>query len=346
MFSARQRVKAPEVAIIGAGLMGAWHLFTARKLGAQIVAVVDPDLAAARALAGRVAGAKALGDMASLMKHHRPFAAHICTPTRHHFDNARELLAAGTHVLVEKPICESVKEARALAMLARDQNVLVCPVHQYAFQPGVERAMGWLAELGAVRRIHFAICSSGADHLPADRRGAIIAEILPHPISILQRLVPERLTHQLEWCISSDSAGEYFAHASQGGLMLSISISLNARPTCFLTCIEADGGAVEIDGFHGFATLAHGGSSRVTKVLAPFERSSKTLTAATLNLARRLVQREPAYPGLRTLMRRFYSAASSGDLRACPVSMDHVVQGSEIWSDLCEGLPLLSAEPV
>jgi predicted dehydrogenase len=345
MLTGRHAKKAaPTVAIIGAGLMGRWHLFTARKLGARIIGVVDPELAAARALAARAPGATALGDPTGLLDGEKPLLAHICTPTAYHFESARTLMAMGTHVLVEKPICQSADEARTLAALARDQSLLVCPVHQYAFQPGIERAIRWLAALGPIRHIQFSICSRGADHLPPGRRHTVVAEILPHPISILQRLVPNQLAGELRWSVAAHSDGEYFAHASGAGLFISISVSMNARPTCFLTRITTDGGTIEIDGFHGFATLLRGGASRATKLAAPFKRSSITLVAGTLNLARRLAQREPAYPGLANLVGRFYRAATSGDLRASPVSPDQLVQGSRIWSELQPPLPAAGVE--
>ena len=325
--------KAPEVAIVGAGLMGRWHLFTARNLGARVVAVVDPEIGAARALAARAPGARAISDAASLLER-PPFAAHVCTPTDQHFDVAHRLVAAGSHVFVEKPICRQPDEARALTLAARRAGVLVCPVHQYAFQRGVERAMRWLPALGAVRRIRFSICSAGAERLPVARRAAVVAEILPHPISLLQRLVPTLRAAELAWCVTADPKGEYFAHAAAGGLIVAISISLNARPTCFLTNIDADGGRIDIDGFHGFATLTRGGASRARKIAVPLESSSKTLATAALNLGRRLVEREPAYPGLANLMRQFFLAAGSGGVRPAPISAEEIVEGAVAWSRL------------
>lgn len=322
----------PKAVIIGAGLMGRWHLYFARRAGAQVVAVVDPDRGAADALAARAPGARALTGLESLLDDDPPYAAHICTPTHRHFDLASTLVAAGVHVLIEKPLCQTPEEAHSLTALAREKGVMVCPVHQYAFQHGVERALEWATELGRVRRISFEICSAGADRAQPRPRMDVIDEILPHALSLTQRLAPAAQLAKLAWSADARPDGEYFASAWTDGAIITIAISLNARPTRFLTRIDADRGAIEIDGFHGFATRSRGGASRLGKLTGPFSRSSDTLGKAAFNLARRAVLREPAYPGLLDLIRQFYASARGAS--APPISHAQIIENVEAWNKM------------
>ncbi len=52
--------------------------------------------------------------------------------------------------------------------------------------------------------------------------------------------------------------------------------------------------------------------SRPAKVVRPFRLGGRLLTGAGVNLATRAIRREPAYPGLRELVRLFYAAAIDG----------------------------------
>ncbi|MDA0276823.1 MAG: Gfo/Idh/MocA family oxidoreductase [Proteobacteria bacterium] len=101
-----------NVAVIGAGHMGRYH---AEKLaaceGARLVAIVDPDAVQAGALAQKLNCAVHAGYREVLGK---VDAAVVATPTEHHHEIALALLAAGAHVLVEKPLALTVAQADEL----------------------------------------------------------------------------------------------------------------------------------------------------------------------------------------------------------------------------------------
>ena len=96
-----QSTRPLRVAIIGAGLMGYWHGQTARHLGSQVVAVVDPDASRAREVA-RACGTAAIGTDATKFLRRRDLdAVHICSPAQTHGALAAQALEAGVNVLVE-----------------------------------------------------------------------------------------------------------------------------------------------------------------------------------------------------------------------------------------------------
>jgi predicted dehydrogenase len=62
-------------------------------------------------------------------------AVSIVTPTVTHFELASELLSAGRHVLVEKPMTDNAREAAELVQLAQEQNRVLQVGHVERFNP-------------------------------------------------------------------------------------------------------------------------------------------------------------------------------------------------------------------
>src|ERR1700730_4931567 len=89
-----------KVAIIGAGLMGYWHGRTARQLGAQLVAIVDPDVGRADALARRLRIVMTAVNASDVLREGRIDAVHICSPRSTHASLARHAIESGIHALV------------------------------------------------------------------------------------------------------------------------------------------------------------------------------------------------------------------------------------------------------
>jgi predicted dehydrogenase len=317
-----------DVAIIGAGLMGRWHLSTARSLGARIVAIVDRDMRAAETLS-RHAPAARLGTDLGILRGLPVKVAHVCTPTAAHAETAIALADLGIHAFVEKPLAASASVTGQVLEAALRNAVHVCPVHQYAFQPGIDRALRAISTLGPLHRIDFNICSAGADSGSITPR-ELVDEILPHPISILQRILPGAPVSHLQWTTLRPRPGELLATAMHDGVLISMFVSAHARPTCMNTQLQCKSGAVEINGFHGYAVVSSGEVSRGAKISAPFLGSLRTLTAASSNLAGRMLRREPAYAGLRNLTRLFYTAAASGGGSTSPIDRATILEGAAL----------------
>ncbi|WP_285415892.1 Gfo/Idh/MocA family oxidoreductase [Pseudomonas sp. efr-133-TYG-5] len=69
----------------------------------------------------------------------------FCTPPQGRFALVQEALAAGKHVLVEKPPCATLGEAMALASQAEQQGVSALFAWHSRYAPGIEAARDWLA---------------------------------------------------------------------------------------------------------------------------------------------------------------------------------------------------------
>jgi len=297
------------VAIIGAGLMGYWHGRTARQLGAQLVAIVDPDVGRADALARRLRIGGTAVNASDVLREGRIDAVHICSPRSTHAALARRAIKSGIHALVEKPLVDSAEETQLLADFARRQKVVLCPVHQIAFQDGVGNAAQTLAQFGDPCVIDIRICSAGGIGRTELELDDILRDILPHPLSVLRKLWPNVRLEAQHWFLRSPRAGELSASGLHAGAHLSMLISLHARPPRFEMTVSGTRGAVQLDFFHGFAVRHDGRVSPFRKAARPFEAALKQFGAAGGNLLGRGLRREFAYPGLRSLTRGFYAAA-------------------------------------
>lgn len=111
---------ALRVGVIGVGYLGRFHAQKyARLPEADLVAVVDIQESQAARVAGEI-GAEAFTDYRKLAG--RVDAVSIVTPTPQHFDIARDLLSAGIHVLLEKPMTQTLVQADRLVSLAGEKG--------------------------------------------------------------------------------------------------------------------------------------------------------------------------------------------------------------------------------
>ena len=126
-----------RVGIIGVGTMGSNHARVLAELPyVEVVGLADPD----RSQAMRVA--KALGCAA--VSDHKTLiglgldAAVVAAPTHLHHSIALDCIAAGLHVLVEKPIAPSVEEGGQIVAAARRAGVTLMVGHVERFNPAVQ----------------------------------------------------------------------------------------------------------------------------------------------------------------------------------------------------------------
>ena len=139
-----------EIAVCGAGAFGRNHIRIYRELEAagqpiHLAAVVDPDPARTESTASTPPSLSFLTVEALLSAIARGElhidAASVCTPTSSHHEVAAQLLQAGIHVLVEKPIAATLDEADDLIALAHKHNRTLTVGHLERFNPAVQAVL-------------------------------------------------------------------------------------------------------------------------------------------------------------------------------------------------------------
>jgi predicted dehydrogenase len=325
--------------IVGAGLMGRWHAWAVTRAGGSVGAIADPDPTSRQRLADNYPGAGAFADCEQMLARARLDVLHICTPRETHCELAESAIAAGLPVLIEKPLAPTAAATEHLVDLATERGVLIAPVHQFAFQDGVARARHALGRIGRVVRIAGTFHSAGGAGLDGDRLDAIVADILPHPLSLMQVFLPRPLPEE-GWATMRPQAGELHASCEASGTTLSIFISLHARPTVCALDVVGTAGTMHLNLYHGYAVLESGRVSRARKIMQPFELAAKTLGVASLNLARRALRSESAYPGLLRLVCAFHAAVRSR--RPPPISAAETVGIARVRDHLMDDAGLVT----
>jgi myo-inositol 2-dehydrogenase/D-chiro-inositol 1-dehydrogenase len=127
------------VGVIGAGRRGVAHARAAQALGATLVAVADPDALRGRRLAE--GAARTYADAAEMLARERLDVVYVTSPPYLHRDHTCAALAAGSHVLLEKPIALTMDEAREIGDAAERAGrwVHVCQQHRYTALADVAR---------------------------------------------------------------------------------------------------------------------------------------------------------------------------------------------------------------
>lgn len=128
-----------RVAVLGVGVMGRHHANVLRTIpDAELVAVVDPDEERLRSAEAQFS-ARGYPNLEALLAAEALDAVSVAAPTHTHYRLTRQLLEAGVHVLVEKPVATEVHEAEALAQLSLEQGLVLQVGHITRFFRAVER---------------------------------------------------------------------------------------------------------------------------------------------------------------------------------------------------------------
>ncbi|MBS3105421.1 Gfo/Idh/MocA family oxidoreductase [Candidatus Woesearchaeota archaeon] len=146
-------MKKLKVAVIGAGAMGKSHARIYSDMGnAELIAVCDKDEKAANEIAKKH-NAKPFTDYKEIDE--KLDAVSVCVPTKLHKGVAMFFINKGINVLIEKPITDSLQEAKKLIKAAEVKNVKLMVGHVERFNPVVTEIKKRLEnnELGKVYSI-------------------------------------------------------------------------------------------------------------------------------------------------------------------------------------------------
>jgi predicted dehydrogenase len=129
-----------RVAIIGGGI-GRAHVeaFLANAPLYEVALVCDLDAGRAQAVAAAAPGARAETSFAAVLARPDIDLVDICLPPNLHLDAIEAALAAGKHVLCEKPLVASLHEVDRVRLAAERAGRAVVPIYQYRFGNGLAR---------------------------------------------------------------------------------------------------------------------------------------------------------------------------------------------------------------
>lgn len=179
----------PRVAVAGTGFIGPVHVEALRRAGAEVVGIVGSGPERSREAAVALGIPKAYGSFAELLADGTVEAVHLTTPNTVHFEQAAAALAAGKHVLCEKPLAMTSAQSRELVRLAAASG----------------RAAGVAYNIR-----HYPLCREAAERIKAGELG----DILHVAGSYLQDWL--LLPTDFNWRVSAADGGELRAVADIG----------------------------------------------------------------------------------------------------------------------------------
>ena len=133
---------------------------------------------------------KVTSDIDSIWTNTEIDAVIIATPVFTHFDLAKKALLAGKHVLLEKPMTDTVAHAEELIELANKQGKVLMVDHTFLYTSAVQKMKRLIdsGELGSVKYFDSTRINLGLIQQDVN----VLWDLAPHDISILDYLIPSK----------------------------------------------------------------------------------------------------------------------------------------------------------
>lgn len=173
-----------KVGIIGAGYWGTNLIRSFNDVeGAALTAVSDTKPGRLHYVEKRYPHVKTTADYRELIEDPQLDAIVVSTPVPTHYALGKEVLQAGKHAFIEKPLAYSLKDAVELAELAKARNLRLAVGHVYQFSPAVEWLVSHLTsgQLGKVFHFDSIRINSGPPKSEVD----VVWDLAPHDLSII-----------------------------------------------------------------------------------------------------------------------------------------------------------------
>ena len=334
-MSAQENTPAPvlRVGIVGAGLNSDYHInFAKAYKGVQIVGIADSDLAKAQE-AGRKHGIdRVFGSAHDLLAEGVPDVVHVVTPPRTHEAVTREVLEAGRHAIVEKPLALASRDADALYQLAARQGVQLCAIHNHLFDPCMQRA-DKLIKSGALGHVVNVESYYGLNtDIPAFRDyprpnvlpwlytlpGGVYQDFLPHPLYVLLEYTgaPRAVSvmHRSTGVLPQSLPDEIRVLVDGERAFGTVTFSFAAKPHLHFVRVYGTKMMVEVD-FNTMTTVAHALSSlpkAAQKATYNLNDSWQRSVNTASNMFNFVTGKLKPYHGMMTLIHRFYEALQTG----------------------------------
>lgn len=142
-------------AVIGTGFIGTVHIGALRRLGITVAGLLGSSAERGAARAGALGVARAYGSLEEMLADASVDVVHVTSPNDLHYPQVKAILAAGKHVICEKPLAMTAAQSAEMVDLARASGRVAAVCYNIRFYPLNQHARGMVAsgELGAMRLI-------------------------------------------------------------------------------------------------------------------------------------------------------------------------------------------------
>ena len=170
-----------KIGVLGAGHLGSIHLKLIKEIPAfELVGFYDPNPETQKKVA-KLFGIKSFASQDELIE--AVDIVDIVTPTLSHYDCAVKALKSQKHLFIEKPITNTLEEARNLMHLAHEANVKIQVGHVERFNPAYIAAKPFFAQP------MFIECHRLAEFNPRGTDVSVVLDLMIHDIDIILSIV-------------------------------------------------------------------------------------------------------------------------------------------------------------
>jgi predicted dehydrogenase len=124
-------------AVVGTGFIGPVHVEAVRRLGHRVVGILGSSPAKSQAAAAKLGLDCGYANLAELLADPAVTVVHLASPNRDHFAQCQAAIAAGKHIICEKPLAMTTAETQMLVDVAAKSNVVTAVNYNVRFYPMV-----------------------------------------------------------------------------------------------------------------------------------------------------------------------------------------------------------------
>jgi predicted dehydrogenase len=360
-----------RAAVVGSGAISAEHLgFLTGRLGGRrtpdgstagrirLVGICDLSTIAAEHGAATYGADAAYTDLSTMLADAQPDVVHVLTPPQTHVDLVSQALAAGAHVICEKPITPTSGELAALLEQAAAAGRHLVESHNYRFNQAIIDIAEAISagRLGTVREVEIRVA------LPVtDPNGRFGDPNLANPIHSLPAGVIHDFTTHFSYLLLHLAGPVHFdriaaAWSNHGGnpnftfddldatligqgvdgpVHGRLRFDAGAGPDTFSVTVRGSAGWVETDLFqpHQRWVVPRAGGGQLSPIANHVANGASMLNDGIRNVGRKIMQHTP-YEGLHRMLDLTYTALAGG--HQPPVTPDDMMAASTLVDRLLE----------
>ena len=320
--------KTFRVGIVGAGYVSAHHIRALKSLSSvQIAGIADLDLSRAQAVAKSFNLPRAYGSVEELLASGVD-VVHVLTPPAAHAAVAIQALQAGAHVLVEKPMAETVEQCDRMIAAAKASGAVLGIVHSGRLDPIVQRgaeiarsgAIGEVLSIDFHRSSDYPSWPGGGKLPPHYRKGSYpFQDLGVHGLAIAEAFLGQVKTAEIDFRSTGLDPNlmfdEWTAKVDCENGEARLYLSWNVRPVRSQVIVHGTRGVMQIDCILQtcYVTKLLPGPKFASPVICTMRNAAVSLYELPLNVLRFVTGRLPGAPGIHKNIQAFYAALEHGE---------------------------------
>ena len=321
-----QEGRVLRVGVLGCGNIAKYHLrFIDESAHAELVAIADMNVGAARKLAEQYPVENVCGSLEEMLDTCALDLVHVLTPPFLHKANAIAAIERGVHVFVEKPIAFSRADVEDLYERARRHGVKLCPDFCQLFQPNMHEALARIrsGELGRPVHVEFNwgldvnephVRESVGTHWSFSLPGGFLHNYISHPLYLVLSVAgaPRRVNViSKHFGILPQGLTDHLTIQCEGEhCTASVVLSLVNKPNPYYCQVFCERGSIFVN-FETQTTLVHtlGSMPRaIQRATANFAEGQQLARNGIRNIVNFARGRLVPYQGLKTLLDAYHSS--------------------------------------